>query len=186
LDDKYARARVSETRFAEAEVEEKFGLTVSKLRTAQRYKLVEPDYEVSAERRISRRWGVRELVRVYVCNIISYHLSIPFIAAISVMLEWDRITGYEKADTDKRMDPAFLNPDIELTDRMYLAVRLEEQVHFIGKLVAGEDGRQRLEIDCGDLSLIPGGRQRISFCAVDTNAIRDKFLVLYDEIENGG
>lgn len=184
LERKYARARASEVKFAEADVERLFGITVSKLRTAQRFKLVEPDYEVSSERRISRRWGVREIARVFVCNHISFHLSIPFIAAISVMKAWDAHKSYRREDTDERLNPSYQHPHIQLIDREHLSVNLLDDQLNVGKMEVGQDGRLRLETS-GEHP-IPSPNQPVSVCTVDLNPIRDRFLNLFDEITHRG
>jgi len=132
-------------RFDEANVEQHFGLSVSKLRSAQRIRFIQAIGTLNDDRRYVRTWGITEIAKAWMANELAYHLQIPFLVACEIIQSYEGLRQVDAGDSivfdDYLQDHP--HPRLFLYERKYVFFtdEAEQDVVSLGLLDVGADGR---------------------------------------------
>lgn len=171
-------------KFHEDVIETAFGLSVSKLRSAQRLRLVLSDASMNADRRTIRVWALSEVAKVFSANMVSYHLQIPFLAAVESVVTYQKMRGINLGDTVTFCDyfRAYPAPKTNLYDRSVLTATDDdpERQFSLGRLEPDQTGRMQFIEHSMAIRPLPG--EWTSCATIDFLKVRQAFRKIVDSL----
>jgi hypothetical protein len=164
-------------KYTEEFIERIFGVTVSKLRTAQRLQFVRSDVALNSERRIIRVWHIKDVAKVWLANQSSHYFSIPFLAAVGSIKTYESIAGLDVGEllADKSPDETSF-PQAHLYDREVLTAGDTNTVgeFALGRLECDIQGRTQFVED--RKAVWPAERDWTSRTTIDLQMLRSRML----------
>lgn len=136
--------------FSDSDVESHFSISVSKLRTAQRLRLVEAQIG-DRNRRQTRHWSAHAVLRVWTAELISRHSGLPFNVGVGICVTAtpERWVPVERAAFGNGGEHEI--PTIIIVDReIVVAEEPDGSWIFVGTIKTADDNRMLFE---------PGDRQ---------------------------
>lgn len=138
----------------DSEVGSEFGISSSKMRTAQRYGLIESQIDLSDSSRYIRAWRADMVGYAYVALLLSEHFLIPFQVAVESLVACLKVyTGPDVRDlilTGGSLGPGggvgFI-PMVRLVDHRVLSLCWKDRNHSVGQIGSGPDGRHQFYPD---------------------------------------
>lgn len=165
---------VSQRMFTDHDAEAVFGISVSRLRTAQRYRLVD-SHLAQVGSRFVRAWSTMDLLLVHLAQRIDEYLSVPFPVACQIVTKFR--AGEQRAiEMSFSGAPAFdLLPRIIFTDRQVLQLDSPDGLMMIGCMERDPDKKNTFtEINGCDPAILE--REPISRCMLHCDVIVKRFL----------
>lgn len=123
-----------------------FGVTESKMRTAQRFGLIEADIELR-ESRYVRAWHIDSVRRVYIADLLALHMAIPFRAAVEIMSQAVVKLAIDRSAPRGTSDEPL--PLLILTDRTNVSFQIGDDETALGRMARDSSGRYRFRAGDG-------------------------------------
>lgn len=177
--------RLREGLITEAAIEKFFGISVSKLRTAQRLGYISSDAARNEEKRFVRVWSMEQLGRAYLASSESYYFAIPFQVAVELIQHYESVKSEDLGDAMVARDwlTEHPKPVVYLTDRRYISWTAEGYPEeLLGTIQTGHDGRQMFMPAEPD-ALVPDLNRVSARCAFFPERVREEFLDIWSRVE---
>lgn len=169
---------------SEGFVQRRFEISPSKLRAAQRLRLIGATIQLSEDRRYTRFWDVTSVSKVWYADRIAHYAQIPFIATCEALLFYQQVRGIDigeqlKLDEFERVR----SPLVYIYDRYILCYfdPSYREKQALGRLLVGTDGRMMF---APDLEVEPPRRGKwTSLLKINCDMIRMSLMQILEDIE---
>ena len=167
--------------FSDDDVERLFGVSASKLRTAQRFGLVESFSELQHGRYV-RVWDDVAATRAYAASLLSEHMAIPYNVACQISVAYvnffdnldELVERFKRREpfTSFKSDPTY--PLLALVDRTCVLLLHQGSDIPIGLVERAEDGRMEFRAD--NTMTAPNKQDALSLTVYDPRVVMDRFM----------